>query len=112
MSARAVMRSLISAVFCGCLLLVPQAALGQDAPDVARKVKIQVAPTYPDLAKKLNVHGRVKLEVVITPDGKVKSTRLLGGHPLLASAAQTAVQQWRFETGPKESTQIVEFNFD
>jgi protein TonB len=96
----------------GVLVLTQPAAFGQDAPEAGRKVKNQVTPSYPDLAKKLNVHGKVRMEVVIAPDGKVKSTRLIGGHPLLASAAQSALMQWKFEPGPKETTQIIEFNFD
>jgi len=32
----------------------------------------------------MSVTGKVlKIEVVITPDGRVKSTRVIGGHPLL-----------------------------
>jgi len=29
----------------------------------------------------MNVSGKVKIEVVITPDGHVKSTRVVGGTP-------------------------------
>ena len=46
-----------------------------------RKVKTKTAPLYPDLAKRMNVAGKVKIEVVITPEGRVKSTRVVGGHP-------------------------------
>ena len=50
-----------------------------------RKVKSKVAPAYPELAKRMSVSGKVKIEVVITPEGRVKSTRVIGGHPLLGS---------------------------
>ena len=76
-----------------------------------RKVKTKVAPAYPELAKRMGVTGKVKIEVVITPDGRVKSTRVIGGHPLLVQACQDAVKEWRFAPGPEESTQIVEFDF-
>ncbi len=33
-----------------------------------RKVKTKVAPVYPDLARRMNVMGRVKIEVIITPE--------------------------------------------
>ena len=112
MSVRAILRLILSAVVVGGFALAQPAASGQESADVGRKVKSQVNPVYPDLARRINVHGRVKLEVTITPEGKVKGVRLLGGHPLLASAAQSAVQQWRFEPGPKESTQVIEFNFE
>lgn len=76
-----------------------------------RKVKSKVAPAYPELAKRMNVTGRVKIEVIITPDGKVKSTRALGGHPLLVQACVDAVKEWKFVAAPEETTQVVEFEF-
>src|SRR5216684_1466185 len=47
-----------------------------------RKVKTKTLPLYPDLAKRMNVTGKVKIEVVITPEGRVKSSRVVGGTPL------------------------------
>ena len=76
-----------------------------------RKVKTKVAPAYPELAKRMSVGGKVKIEVVITPDGHVRSTKVVGGHPLLVQACQDAVKEWKFLPGPEESTQIVEFSF-
>jgi TonB family protein len=76
-----------------------------------RKVKSKVAPAYPELAKRMSVTGKVKIEVVITPDGHVKSTRVIGGHPLLVQACQDAVKEWKFMPAPEETTQIVEFEF-
>ncbi len=76
-----------------------------------RKVKSRVTPAYPELAKRMNVTGKVKIEVIIAPDGHVKSTRAVGGHPLLVQACQDAVKEWKFLPAPEESTQIVEFDF-
>jgi TonB family protein len=76
-----------------------------------RKVKTKTSPAYPELAKRMNVGGKVKIEVVITPDGHVKSTRVVGGHPLLVQACQDSVKEWRFVPAPEESTQVVEFEF-
>jgi TonB family protein len=76
-----------------------------------RKVKTRVAPVYPELAKRMNVTGKVKIEVVITPEGHVKSTRVVGGHPLLVQTCQDAVKEWKFTSGSEETTQIVEFDF-
>jgi TonB family protein len=76
-----------------------------------RKVKTKVAPIYPDLARRMNVAGKVKIEVVISPDGHVKTTRVVGGHPLLVQACQDAVKEWKFAPAPEETTQIVEFEF-
>jgi TonB family protein len=88
-------------------------ALAQSGSEESkRKVKTKVAPSYPELAKRMNVTGRVKIEVIITPDGRVKSTRALGGHPLLVQACLDAVKEWKFVAAPEETTQVVEFEFN
>jgi TonB family protein len=76
-----------------------------------RKVKSKTAPAYPELARRMSVTGRVKIEVIITPDGHVRSTRVLGGHPLLVQACQDSLKEWKFFPAAEESTQIVECDF-
>jgi TonB family protein len=76
-----------------------------------RKIKTKIAPAYPELAKRMSVGGKVKIEVVITLDGHVRSTRVVGGHPLLVQACQDAVKEWKFVPASEETTQIVEFTF-
>ncbi|HUJ41759.1 MAG TPA: energy transducer TonB [Candidatus Acidoferrales bacterium] len=90
----------------------PQLVHAQNPPEVKRKVKTQLNPVYPELARRLNVHGRVRLQVTVEPDGSVKAVHVLGGHPVLVGVSQEAVKQWKFEPGPKETTQIIEFNFE
>jgi outer membrane biosynthesis protein TonB len=41
----------------------------------------------------------------------VKSTKVLGGHPLLVSAAEDAVKKWKFEPAAQEDSGVVEFTF-
>jgi TonB family protein len=77
----------------------------------ARKVRSKVAPEYPALARQVNVTGKVKISVTISAEGRVVSTKILGGSPLLTEAANTAVKQWRYEPSAKESTEIVEVDF-
>ncbi|MGA7632495.1 MAG: energy transducer TonB [Terriglobales bacterium] len=84
-------------------------AWGQN--ELSRKAKFKVAPAYPDLARRMNITGVVKLEVTVAPNGTVKSAKLIGGHPVLANAALDAIKKWRFETGPDETTGIVDFRF-
>lgn len=84
---------------------------GQDG-SVDRKVKNKVPPTYPEIARKLGLSGTVKLEVVVAPNGSVKDTKVIGGHPILVSAAVDAVKKWKFETASGESTGTIEFRFD
>lgn len=93
------------------LSVVSLAAQTGTTDESKRKVKTKTAPVYPELAKRMSVSGKVKIEVVITPDGHVKSTRVVGGHPLLVQACQDAVKEWKFVAAPEESTQVVEFEF-
>jgi protein TonB len=79
--------------------------------DGGRKVKTKVAPVYPELAKRMNVTGTVKLQVVIAASGQIKSTKLVGGHPLLIEPAMDAIKKWRYEPGSEETTTTVEFHF-
>jgi TonB family protein len=76
-----------------------------------RKVKTKVLPAVPELARRMNITGKVKIEVVIAPDGHVKSSRAMGGHPVLVQTCQDAIKEWKFEPAPEETTQLVEFEF-
>lgn len=77
-----------------------------------RKAVKTVKPEYPALADKMHITGVVKVAVIISPDGKVKSTRVVGGHPLLIPAATDAAKLWQFEPASKETSQVIEFKFD
>lgn len=84
----------------------------QDAASGARKVLVKTAAQYPTLARSMNIHGVVKLEAVVEPNGTVKSIDVKGGHPLLTQSAVTAVGHWKFEATPKESREVIEIKFD
>jgi len=84
----------------------------QDAGPGARKVLIKTAAVYPTLARSMNIHGVVKLEALVEPNGTVKSIDVKGGHPLLTQSAVTAVGHWKFEAAPKESREVIEIKFE
>ena len=88
---------------------------GQTASESAhpeRKVASRVTHVYPELAKKMHIRGTVKVEAVVRPNGQVKSTRLLGGNPVLVTAALDAVSKWKFETAQSETIEVVQLTFD
>ncbi len=87
------------------------AAQGAQPDELTRKVKLKVAPIYPDIARRMNITGTVKIAVVVAPNGTLKSTKVLGGHPLLVTAALDALKKWKFESAPEESSGVVEFKF-
>jgi TonB family protein len=76
-----------------------------------RKVISQVNPGYPNIARSMNLTGAVRLQVVVTPNGSVRSVRVLGGNPVLAQSAESAVHAWKWEKGERETTEVIEIKF-
>lgn len=93
------------------MLGMPPCVHSQDAGQEKRKARSKVMPEYPALARQMNVTGKVKIEAVITPDGRVTTTRVVGGSPLLVNAAIDALKKWKFEPGPNVTTETLEFEF-
>jgi len=93
------------------LSIGPRLEAQTSSGDALRKIKVAVKPEYSDLARRLNLSGVVRVEVQIAPDGKVKRTRMLGGHPVLGQDAQRAAMMTEFEPAAKETTQVLEFHF-
>src|SRR3974390_2115968 len=89
-------------------VLVGVTANGQQATveEGKRKAKNKVNPSYPELARRMNIGGKVKIEVVIAPDGHVKSAGAMGGHPVLVQPCLDAIKDWRFDVAPEETTQV------
>lgn len=97
-----------------CIAMIPVRARSQDTPtgDIkdhgGRKVKTSVRPAYPDVARQMHITGTVRLEATVSPDGRVRDTRVIGGSPLLAQEATNAVKKWKYEEAPKETVETVE----
>ncbi len=98
---------LLKAFFLFALSLAATAVYGQEA----RKAIVKFTPEYPELARRMQLSGVVKVEVTIAPNGQVKNTRVIGGHPVLVAAVTSAVQRWKFAPGSAETSQTLEFNF-
>lgn len=97
------------AVALGLAMVAAQTGAAQE--EEGRHLKSKIIPVYPDLAKKMNVTGTVKVQVVIAPNGVVKSTKVIGGHPVLVDSCVDAVRKWRYEPAAEETTTTVEFHF-
>ncbi len=112
MSASIVRRLVTVALLVSAATVVvnPARAVGEDS-EISRKVKTKVPPSSPEIARRMNISGTVKLVVVVSANGTVKSTKVLGGHPLLVSAAEEAVKKWKFEPASAEDSGVVEFTF-
>jgi protein TonB len=94
--------------------LGPIPVVAQQAPsdEIVRRAKNKVQPMYPELARKMNIAGTVKIEIVVAPNGSVKDAHVVGGHPVLATAALDAAKKWRFEPSAAESSGVIEFKFE
>jgi TonB family protein len=77
----------------------------------ARKPVANPNPEYPEIAKRMNISGTVKVEIVIAADGSIKSATVLGGHPLLADAVQKALKKWKYAPAASETTMLLDFKF-
>lgn len=97
----------ILAVTLGLIAFNPTAAQAQE-----RKLKSEVKPAYPELAKRMNISGTVKIEVTIEPNGTVKTTKVMGGPPLLIAAAEDAAKKRKYEAASDETKEIVVYNFN
>jgi len=103
-----------------CLRVLQAAALILGLASVAatvraeenRKAVVTPKPDYPDMARKLSLHGIAKIQVIIAANGHVVDAKVVGGHPILANAALFAARNWKFEAGSTETTEILEFRFD
>jgi TonB family protein len=96
--------------FLGMLLAShPSCFAQQEQP--SRKIVNKVVPLYPELARKMNISGTVKVRALVEPSGRVKSAEATGGHPLLVKASVDAVQRWKWEPAPHDSVELIELNF-
>jgi TonB family protein len=93
----------------GCTANITPNAWGQEQS--TRKAKNKVTPAYPDLARRMKISGVVKVQVTVAPNGAVKNAKLMGGHPVLATAVMDVVGKWRYEAGKDETVENLEFRF-
>ncbi len=76
----------------------------------------QVAPVYPELARRAGVFGNVKLQITVSATGAASSVRAVEGPTLLRAAATDAVSRWQYRAAildgkPVESTIEVTVKF-
>jgi len=57
----------------------------------------QVAPVYPDSARRNLIQGTVVLKAIIGEDGRIKNLRPISGPQELYESAVGAVEQWRYK---------------
>lgn len=104
-------RRIVLLVLAPILVLAPNYLLSQEHTEGSRRILARVAPQYPNLARSMHIQGSVKADVLVAPNGTVKSVEVKGGHPLLAQSAQNALREWTWEAAPHETHEVVELKF-
>ena len=100
-----------SAGFCLGLLLTALIAVHVMAyAEDARKLKSGPPPEYPELARRLNIHGMARVRLTVAPDGSVKEVKEIGGNPVLVESLVRTVKKWKYE--PADKTSMIEIKFD
>lgn len=74
------------------------------------------APEYPAMAKVNYIQGMVRLELIVSRDGRVSEVHALQGHPFLAVAALKAARRWSYRSlmtgsGPAAFQTFVDIKF-
>jgi len=108
------LRMLAVQLLLGLALLFPAVGpvRGQESPDVTRRIVHKVEPSYPELAKKMNLRGTVKVLATVAPDGTVRSVHAMGGSPVLIKATEDSLYKWRFASAAVETKEVIELHFN
>jgi len=102
----------LSAVILSGLLNLAARAQTYEPGENERKVLTRVDPDYPDALKRLYIGGVVRVKVVVAPNGSVRTTKLLGGSPILGQSTMKAIKQWKYAPAASDQTMTVKVEFD
>ena len=102
------MSSVVALLLAG--LVLTGRSVSQDI-DSSRKIVSKSTPIFPDLARKMHLSGKVKVEVSINPAGSVTSAKLVGGNPVFEANAIDAVKRWKFESAPGQTKAVIIVEF-
>ena len=103
-SARAILTISLAAT---AAILAPRVRAEDPVP---RRLITRVSPKYPEYLKTHEIGGVVRLTIVVSPAGNVKSITPVGGNPILVDAASDAVKQWKY--APADNTDTFEVKLD
>lgn len=77
------------------LMAKPQLKVPADA--MQRRIIHEVAPEYPEAARRAGVQGTVVLDAIVSAEGAVTQVKVVSGPEALSLAAIDAVRWWRYE---------------
>ena len=73
-------------------------------------------PSFPPLARRARIEGKVKLSILVNPEGNMECIKVISGHAMLNASAVDAAKKWRFKPMMQEEESlgflgILEFQF-
>ena len=88
----------------------PNGVKSLDDKNIERYAVNQVQPSYPVLAQRYRIEGRVTVQVQVDGNGKVRKAEFVRGHSIFRSVSLDAAKQWQFRP-PDDNTLEGTINF-
>jgi TonB family protein len=98
--------------FATCAFVCAPVSVAQQDSKEERKLVTRVEPDYPNVLRMRQIGGTVKLEVTINAKGTVDSVKVVGGNPILAESAVTAVKKWKYVSADNSTKTTVSLDFN
>jgi TonB family protein len=87
-------------------------AVAERGNDSQRRLITRIEPDYPEILRRLNIGGTVRLKITISARGSVENVQLVGGNPILAEVAANAVKRWVYSSSHSRTTAEIVIPFD
>jgi TonB family protein len=84
----------------------------QKASKSDRQVLVSPKPEYPDLLKRAQIGGLVRLKATVLINGTVGNVAVVGGNPVLAESAMTAIKRWKYAPSASQTVEDITVNFN
>jgi TonB family protein len=75
-------------------------------------VLVSPRPEYPDLLKRAQIGGLVRLKATVLINGTVSDVAVVGGNPVLAESAMSAIKRWRYAPAATQTVEDIAINFN
>jgi TonB family protein len=95
------------------MAFLPSAVVPQENAPKENQPRLlkKVIPAYPEILKKMNVSGTVKVHVTVATDGSVKDVEVKGGNAIFIDSVAAAVRNWKFVASDHQRAADVTVNF-
>lgn len=78
----------------------------------SRTLLTRIEPEYPLILRGAGIGGTVRMEITVSPQGKVETVTVLGGNPILGESAMKAVRLWIYAASRSRTTLQVSLSFN